>query len=274
MQTKNMAFKLRGREVMQGDYGRTSVIFAVFTAMLMLWGIFTQILRTLLDMQWISAALFAAWEKLPALTGLLCAVLLLLLALLTLSPLSLGCTAWFLGGAMRRRRSGKWFVFWLRFSHTLRAARLKLSLALRKSGVTALFLTPGSMLLGGCAYLLLHGGVERNVLQMLAATGLALLAVGGGFALLTLQRYFLAAYLLARTPTLTAAQAVHRSIALMQGGQGRLLLFRLSFLPWLLPCLLLFPLIYAWPYYRQSCAVWAYSRMAQGEEQNTNKKSV
>ena len=262
MQTKNMALKLRSREAMQGDYARAGVIFALFTALMMLWGIFTQALRTLLDAQWISAALFAAWEKLPALAGLLCAGFVLALAGLSLSPLSLGCTAWFLGGAMRRKRSGKWFVFWLRFSRSLRAARLKLALALRKSGIAALFLTPGSVLLGGSAYLLLHGGVAQNVLQLLAVTGLALLVVGGCFALLTLQRYFLAVYLLARTPTLSVAQAVRQSILLMQGRQGRLLLFRLSFLPWLLPCLLVFPLIYVWPYYRQSCAVWAYNRMS------------
>ncbi len=258
--------KLQGKQAITGSYARSTVVLFLLFSSYLLWGILTQAVRTLLDTASVSAVLFSAWEKLPPVVGLLSASLLLLLALLMLSPLSLGCTAWFLGGAMHIRRSGKWFLFWMKPGRAAKAADLKLSLFLRKAGLYLLYALPGGTLLGGTLFLLLGSGLEDNLLLILLAAGGLILGVGMFFATLSVQRYFLAQYILARKPAYSAREAMRQSKELMRGRAGRLFLFRLSFLPWLLLCAALIPLFYVWPYYRQSCAVWAQNLLCREED--------
>lgn len=58
-------------------------------------------------------------------------------------------------------------------------------------------------------------------------------------------RYFLAPYVLADNPELTAGEALKSGIKLMRGHKGKVFMFSLSFLLWYLPFLLIFVVIMA-----------------------------
>lgn len=279
MRTPLSGIKLRSRSVLLGEYARCTAVLALLIFGSVFWGVLMQATRAVLNLQVVSVLLYAAWEKLPAVVGILCAVLLTLLAALSLSPLSMGCTAWFLGAALpgkktRRKRSVKWFLYWMKPARASKAADFKLSLLLRKSCLLLLFLLPGLCLVSGGIWLLWDGGVEDNVLFALLACGVLALLAGLGFGQVALQRYFLAQYLLARQPSLHPAEAIRQSITRMENNQGRALLFQLSFLPWFLLCFLLFPIAYVWPYYMQSRAVFAQTLMQQKTQIPQNQVDI
>lgn len=268
MSKKNI--KKKSRSVLSGEYARSNVLLIATIAGLLCWGICNQLVRYLMDTQPVFGGSYAAWEYLPAVLGIVCALLLLLLAVLFLSPMSLGSTAWFVGGAMGRKRTGKWIFYWLRPKRASKAAEFKLSLWFRKLGWYLLYLLPGSILTGGALYLL-RGGVEQNLFLVLLISGCVLLLIGLCFALTTVQRYFLAQQLMAKTPKQRTREAIKTSIAIMEGRQAKALRFRLGFLPWFLACLFIAPIFYVWPYYRQACILWGMQAQADWEQEEIQR---
>ena len=75
--------------------------------------------------------------------------------------------------------------------------------------------------------------------------------------ILVLLRYFLTPYYLVHRPDLTVSQAIQLSIRGTREQKGNLLLFGLSFLPWMLLGLLVVPLLYVLPYLMASRALYA-----------------
>jgi len=261
--------KLQSRQAMLGYYARSVALLLLLTAGGILWGVFTRAARYLLDSQQVSGSLYALWDKLPALTGFLGALTLLLLAAFFLSPLRLGCAAWFLGGALKKRRSGKWILYWLKPGRAAKATRFQLAIGLRRALLLTAFLLPGAFLLAGAFYGLLYDGAARNVFFTVVAAGAVLTLLGLFFGSAALQRYFLAPFLLARYPALQPREALRKSIVIMDEHCLQALLFKLSFSPWFLLCLLVFPVFYVWPYYQQACAVWAKNLQESWEEEQT-----
>ncbi len=110
-----------------------------------------------------------------------------------------------------------------------------------------------------CALLMLYRGCPLSVFLILSGFSLLLLLVGLGVYFVAVQRYALCIWLLAGEKRLSARETIKTSARLMDARCLSFAVFKLSFLPWLIPCLLVLPLPSVWGYYKQSCAIRAHS---------------
>lgn len=245
--------KIRAKGLLIGNTGK-----AVF--MLLIPAVASALLKSV-------GALTAAASSMPALAGLLQAdwmqyalpVLLFVLAILSvlaLSPMYLGREAWFWERSGREYRSAVYLFHW--YKRAGRGIGLYVQRWLLRLGWSVLFLLPGTAL-GVGTTLWAWRGIEGYVLLALGVGTGCLLACGVFFNALFLQRYFLAPYLIAEHPELHAHTALKESGRIMDrcAQRGKVAKMKLSFLPWVLSCVFLFPVFYVYPYYKQSCACLA-----------------
>lgn len=85
------------------------------------------------------------------------------------------------------------------------------------------------------------------------AAGLSLLGAAGFiFWLIFIQRYSKSMFFLACYKDFTPVDAINESIRKTKGNSVDIFLFKFGFSPWFLLCLLVFPMFYVIPYYKQS----------------------
>ena len=199
---------------------------------------------------------FTLWAKMGV------TLVVILCSFVVLPPLRLGIAHWYyqLGGGEPEEiqeiftafSSKKLFFrsLWLQFLLTLRRLLW---------GILFLFV-PASCLVGSIVILFSNQSEVPTPLLAINSVffivSLLLLAVCTLFYAMWMQRYFLAQYLVVEE-SLTARQAIARSIHITQGSKGNLLLFHLSFWPWALLCVLILPILYFSPYYDASRALYA-----------------
>lgn len=194
----------------------------------------------------------AAWRyTAPAVLVLLAA-----LSLLVLTPVLLGRDAWFWQRSAREYEPVAYAFTWYRKmgrAVALYAMRWGIRLS---SG--ALFLLPATVCTAAALAQYIRG-TSVYTLAILGAASAALWIFGAVYTTLFLQRFFLAAYLIADNPELRVRNAFRDSArimdaCMMRGSTARM---KLSFLPWFLSCALIFPIFYVYPYYKQACACYA-----------------
>lgn len=190
-----------------------------------------------------------------------CAIVILLVLtvffIMLLSSVQLGEKAWFSGKNTQRKNCAKRLCYWFKPSSSFKAMRLCLTIFLLKLIWTLIFLLPAILMFAAILSLALSGGIELYLFISLLAGGVILAVVGLIFRFFAVQRYFLAPHLLASNPKLGIIQAIKQSTNLLDGYIFDIVKFKLSFLPWVFPSLLIFPIIYIYPFYKQSCSVIA-----------------
>lgn len=110
----------------------------------------------------------------------------------------------------------------------------------------ALFFTPFAVTASSLLLLLRAGEVYLPVFITLSVCSLLLFVVGTVFFLLSCMRYFMCGYLLCSNPRMPVRDVLCESVFLMRGRAKKTLLFLLSFLPWMLLCVIpfFFPFVY------------------------------
>lgn len=116
-----------------------------------------------------------------------------------------------------------------------------------------------------CSLLLFGYQIKRDTVSLKAAyavaAGLFILAAAGFvFWLIFIQRYSKSMFYLACYKDFTAADAISESVRKSKNSMAEIFLFKLSFAPWLLLCLLILPAFYVIPYYKQSVTCLFLSR--------------
>lgn len=206
----------------------------------------------------------------PKIKMILCvsaAAVILLLNMLAFSSFSAGSCAWF-WFYNKKNRLGR-TVFWFKPFRSFKAARLYVSLFLRKLLITCAFLLPGAGVLLSFVILAMNGGVEFNLFLSGVSGAAAMMILGTVFAFICAQRYFLTPYIVAANPKIKIKDAVSQSKILMNGRMKKTAGFKLSFMPWFILCAAVFPIYYVWPYYKQSCAVFAKQAVNNEFQKNT-----
>lgn len=243
----NTMLKIKSKSILTGRNMRaSSLMLAAVTAAVLMGAVpsFTEFIPAeITGMLWLKAALNVAAP---------------LIAVAALYPLRAGSEAWFLCGASGREPSALQVVFWYKPSKAIKSIEMRFSLLARKLLWAAVFLAPGISVVSGALYMMMTEGISVKLLAASVAGGGISFLVGLVFYLLMVQRYFLSYAMLARNPGKSAGQAVRQSVEAMNGSCAGTLLFRLSFMPWFLLCLAVFPIIYVWPYYKQSCSCLKY----------------
>ena len=99
--------------------------------------------------------------------------------------------------------------------------------------------------------------LQRGIMNFGTAVTLFILTallgiVGFIFWSIAVQRYFFVTFELAAHPEKSVFEAVGTSVDRAAPQLVNLFLFKMSFLPWWLTCVLIFPVFFVWPYYKQS----------------------
>lgn len=180
-----------------------------------------------------------------------------LAALINYSAVSLGEKAWYGGRLTKKRQCGKRLRYWFIPSHSFKAFRLKVLLFLLKGMWSVVFLSPAMLAGAAIIGLAMSGGIELYLFLSLAAGGFVTGTAGLIFRFVTVQKYFLAPYLLADDPRLKPIQVIKQSKNILDGRILRIARFKIKFIPWFLTYPLIVPVIFLHPYYKQSCSVLA-----------------
>jgi len=75
--------------------------------------------------------------------------------------------------------------------------------------------------------------------------------------LVTAQRYFLVSYIASTQPDLKLNQVCKMSVKAMTKNKWRILFFKLSYILWIIPSILILPMFYTVPYYSTASALYA-----------------
>lgn len=245
--------KIRAKGLLIGNSGKAILLLiipALFSLLLKAGGLFTASSARL--GAWIPFFTTASWRY----SAIALLFLLAALSLLVLPPLALGRDAWFWQRSAREYQPFTYAFAWYR--RMGRAIALHLLRWLIRLGAALLFLLPAVICTLAALYLY-WSGTTFFTLSVLIATAAALWGTGVVFTTLFLQRFFLAPYLLARSDEMKARDALRESARIMDACmmRGNTAKMKLSFLPWFLSCILILPILYVYPYYKQSCACYA-----------------
>lgn len=112
-----------------------------------------------------------------------------------------------------------------------------------------------------CIVAVLFFSIKRSGLSVafckITLIGAAVTAILGlAFYVLSVQKYAKAPFLLAAYPSLSVADCIRLSAENGKNKAAALLRFKLGFLPWVLACVAIFPLLFVVPYYKQSLTCW------------------
>lgn len=175
--------------------------------------------------------------------------------IIAFSAFKAGSSAWFMFFNQKKRKRKA--AFWFKPAKSLKVSGLYISMFFRKLMWSAVFLSPGALLVSAAVITAENGGVEFNLFAVWIAGGAVLLLTGGGFLFFFLQRFFLVPYLRVRNPSMKNKEVFRLSKEYMADSNRKTAVFKISFLPWAAAGAAIIPIFWVWSYYSQSCAVLA-----------------
>lgn len=249
---KNSQIKKLSRQIIKGNVRNGARLLVMFTGGFILFSALPFIADFFLD--------YGHTVTLAVLT------VVLLLGIISFSSFRTGSGAWFLFYNKKRRAART--AFWFRPSKAMKSFGLYLGLFFRKLIWSAVFLTPGILMIFTAVFVASNGGVEFNLFAVWLAGGVFFLLTGAAFLYLFIQRFFLVPYLRAADPEMKNREIFLRSREYMAQSVTKTALLKISFIPWVLLSLTVIPAFYTWTYYSQSCAVMA-RKIMQKEKQHS-----
>lgn len=170
---------------------------------------------------------------------------------IALVPFNYGRDIWFYENARKNRLSPARLFSFYSIRKSFGAIKITLAVQLRKFIITLLFLTP-SVAVGGYIIFALRQGIGQLIFIALTVSSVVLGITGVFFAFVFCQRYFLAPYLYFENEPCKANEVVKLSCKIMDKKCFETAMLKLSFFPWWLLCVLAFPAVYVYPYYKLS----------------------
>ncbi len=232
----NSRIKLSARAAICGSYAR---ILPLLLAAILIFGLFS--------LSNAAVNRFFGSEGNALLSSV--AVLTLPAAVAAISPLCLAMQIRYVCFARGMRRCGRPQI-------GLSGALKSCDLCVRLFAVKAFWFAVFEAIPFGSALLFLFQ-IESTSVSLRAAyavaAGLSMLAAAGlVFWLIFIQRYSKSMFYLACYKDFTPGDAINESVRRTKNNMAEIFLFKLSFAPWLLLCLLILPAFYVIPYYKQS----------------------
>ena len=174
-----------------------------------------------------------------------------LLSYLALVPFNYGRDIWFYENAKKNKQSLKKLFGFYGVKRVSGAVRISVSVQLRKFIATVVFLIP-SLAIGGYLLFALREGVGEMMMLALSVSFFVLFVSGLFFSYVYTQKYFLAQFLFYENQSCRVKDIISLSGKIMEKKCFDTAVFKLSFFPWFLLCLLVFPAVYVYPYYKLS----------------------
>lgn len=180
-----------------------------------------------------------------------------ILAYVFFCAVTTGEEALYSGRAERKKYCFRRFMYWMKPTLSLKAAGLRFILFSLKAFWTILFFMPATAVVLVIVATAFSGGIEIYLFLSLCIGALILSVIGLAFRFIIIQRYFLANYLLVSNPDIGIVQCIKQSVNLLEGHIFTVVKFKLSFLLHLLSCLLILPVFFVYPHYKQSRTIIA-----------------
>ena len=183
------------------------------------------------------------------------------MAYLFYATFSLGEEAWYSGRLTFKKNCFKRFIYWFKPTKAFKALSLKSILMCLRIFWTFVFLIPATVTATTIFLTAFNGGIEIHLFLSLSAGTLALLICGIIFRFVFIQRYFLSEFILAQNPNNGVIQSIKKSKNLMDGQIFRVILFKIGFVPLFLSCIMIIPIFFVYPHYKQSRSIIANALM-------------
>ncbi len=117
---------------------------------------------------------------------------------------------------------------------------------------TAFYLMPCLVVVATLYYCLTVGGYSFNVLLTLFVATVILFAIGTSFLYVTLKRYSMCDFVIFTQTETEAMKIMAKSVELIEGNTVRFAFYSLSFIGWILSCVLVIPIFYVLPYIKMA----------------------
>ncbi|MBE6755373.1 MAG: DUF975 family protein [Ruminococcaceae bacterium] len=166
-------------------------------------------------------------------------------------PFNYGRDIWFYENAKKNKLSLKKLFFYYSIKKSSGAIKILFSVQIRKLLATLLFLVP-SIAVGAYLIYALRDGIGELMMLSLAVSFFLLLLTGLFFSFVYCQKYILAPYLFYENEGCSAREIISFSSKIMENKCFDTAMFKLSFFPWYLLYILVFPAVYVYPYYKTS----------------------
>lgn len=231
--------------------GKTAVLFVIFSVtvvLLFLTGNFSFIISKIFD---ISGIFFKTKTAEISVSAVL-SVFGILLFLFVYPPFCLGCERWFLLSAKGEKAGIKELFYYFTPDGFSKSISAFLFCSLKKCAALILFLFPAACLFFVLYFSLKEGEISLTISYALIICCLLLLSAGIAFYFFYSSRFFAYYDVIISNEKIKPQSAFEKSLEITEGAYGKICLFRFSFLPWLLLCMLIFPAFYVWGYYRES----------------------
>lgn len=166
-------------------------------------------------------------------------------------PFNYGRDIWFYENVKKNKMSLKKLFSFYSVKKSAGAIKILFAVQIRKFFAALLFLVP-SIAVGGYLIFALREGIGELMMLSLTVSFFLLLLTGLFFAFVYSQKYFLAQYLFYENEGCSAREIISFSSKIMENKCFDTAMFKLSFFPWYLLYILVFPAVYVYPYYKTS----------------------
>ena len=184
-----------------------------------------------------------------------------ILSFVAISPFNYGRDIWFYENARKNKLPVRKLFSYYSIKKSSGAIRITFLVQLRKLLITLLFMTP-SFVLGGYIFYALREGIGQLIFIALSVSVILLAVTGLFFSFVFSQRYFLAPYLYYENEPCKANEIIKLSTQIMENKCFETAMLKMSFFPWWLLCVLVFPTVYVYPYYKLSISFKAITILA------------
>ena len=255
--------KLTAKSHLLGNTLTVFLVFTVFVSAVVLSGNFSFMASYLFRIPLLKE--FASTDFAYRMLKITLSVAGIVLSALTVPDLTLGVERWFMLKAKGEVAQVKDIFYFFRFSHFLRAQAAFWYSFFIRSGVFVFFQFPALCMSGIIYNAVKYGEIAYAILVSLLLTDVLLFLTGMVFYFVYSANWLIYSFIVVSDDTVSPDKAYALSAEFAEKSVGRLCLFRLSFVPWWLLSVFVFPLFYVWGYYKQSLAVLAFE---QGTAEN------
>lgn len=267
---KSKQLKLYGREDISGREMQASIIPVCFFIFFITLTFMTASLKLLLSTYPSFKGSDILAHKAPYAVNIIAACAVLLFWIMFFAPAYIGMHDYFIAPVKNKNQNIDIIFDWYSFKKFFIGLKFVLGLILLKAFMLICFCAPSFIIFVFTIKTLFSQGIFKDCAYVILAGACIMLGIGVMCYFCAKQRYAAVPYIAAMNPKVKLSDAIKASKKIMEGKYLNFLLFKLSFFGWFLSCVFLFPLMFVFPYYEQSCTEWIfYTANKQKNKNNT-----
>lgn len=253
--------KLTAKSHLLGNTLPLLLVFMVLISVITLSGDFSLLVSYLFRIPALSALVSTAFSY--RMLRITLSVIGIVISALTVPPIVLGADRWFVLKATGEETRVRDVFYFFGISRFLRSQSAFWYSFFIRAGVFLFFQFPAVCVFGVLYSSVKYGETAYAIVISLLISGILLLLTGLVFYFIYSADWIVYSYIIVSDDTVSLHNAYILSSEFAKNNIGKICFLRLSFVPWWLLSVLVFPLFYVWGYYKQTFAVLAYENKNQ-----------